>query len=181
MYRIGSSTSSSNSNFRIFLLSVVCCLMTACGFHPVYETDDGNPTSAKLANVKVEKVVDKNKQESRPTQILQNDLENLLNPANVPSSNDYSLNIEMTLTRQDLGLQNDLRVTRYNVNATATYHLIRLSDNREVDTGSVSTQSSFNRTVSEFSTYVAEQNSNELASKELAEEIHQRLMYYFSK
>jgi LPS-assembly lipoprotein len=155
-------------------MSVVWCLMSGCGFHPVYGKQDNN-ISAKLASVRVENIP------GRSGQVLEYQLVDLLNPNNMNAGEDYTIKIKWQETRRELGIKDDLRVTRFDIVQTAVYQLISLNDNREVDKGTVTIKSSFNRTISEFSTYVAQGDASEKAARELAQEIRSRLIYYFSK
>ena len=149
-------------------------LASGCGFRPVYGQQENN-ISATLASVRIEKIPGRN------GQVLEYALEDLLNPNNMAASEDYTIKIDLRESRRELGIKEDLRVTRYDIVQTAQYKLISLSDNREVDAGTIAIKSSFNRTVSEFSTYVAEGDASEKAARELAQEIRSRLIYYFSK
>ncbi len=182
MSRIASSISSLKLVFgrrssvvgKFFLMSAVWCLMSGCGFHPVYGKSESN-VSAQLASVRIETIP------GREGQIIQNKLAYLLNPTNQNAPAAYSLIVTVKDQHSELGINTDLRVTRYDVIPNANYSLISLDTNKVVDTGHVRIKSSYNRTVSEFATFVAEQNAAELADNEAAEEIRSRLIYYFSK
>jgi len=183
MYRIALSTSSLKlgiryqvSGVRKFLLIPVICLLSAsCGFHPVYGKTETNNVSAQLASVRVENIP------GREGQILENRLTDLLNPGNTGAAPAYSLRITLKNQRSELGINRNLRVTRYDVIPNVDYSLVTLADNKEVDSGHITIKSSYNRTTSEFATYVAEQNAAQLADQEMAEELRSRLIYYFSK
>jgi len=165
------------SGIRKFLLIPAICLLSAgCGFHPIYaRSQGGDDVATKLATVKVQDIPE------REGQIIKNNLEFLLNPGNAPAAQEYSLKITVKDQHRELGINTDLRVTRYDVVPTAHYELISLADNKVVDSGHVTIKSSYNRTTSEFATYVAEENSTKLADQEIAEELRSRLVYYFSK
>lgn len=167
-------TALSTSLFKFGLILLLLGSVAACGFKPVYAQTDA-ATSNKLSSVRVEKIP------NRDGQILEFKLVDLLNPQGSPSYASYSLKVNLTYQKAELGISDNLEVTRYDINAIAVYELVSLSDNKVVDSGTVKTKSSYNRTTSEFSTYVAEQDSISLASKELAEQIRARLIYYFDK
>lgn len=175
---VETSRNSFMSRIVLSILSLSLLLaVSACGFKPVYGKPDSGTSdvSTKLASVRVENI------QGREGQILKNKLEFLLNPSNAVASDDYAIRIVVKNQRRELGINTDLRVTRYDVVPNARYELVSLADNKVVDSGNVTIKSSFNRTVSEFATYVAEQNANELAYEEIAEELRSRLIYYFSK
>jgi len=64
---------------------------------------------------------------------------------------------------------------------TANYKLVELQNNQIADEGSINVKSSYNRTQSEFATFVAEEDSSEKAAEELAQLVKQRLTAYFAK
>ena len=163
------------------LLSITL-LANGCGFHAVYAKNEENDNlSDKLAQISVPTVEDHTEGQRHEGQILQTNLVKLLNPSGInPHNPAYEIKITQTLTERDLGIEGDLRVTRYDVIGTATYQLIEVGTSRQLDEGTVNTKSSYNRTSSEFSTFISAQNANELASRELAQLLKERLIYYFS-
>lgn len=167
MYQTRSSTS---------LLKVIalCLLVAACGFKPVYGKQEDS-TAPKLASVVIKDIP------NRDGQVLKYKLLDLLQPQGVGASPEYELIVKLDTDIAEMGIQEDLRVTRYDIIKNAKYQLISLENNKEVDSGSIRIKSSYNRTVSEFSTFVAQEDADEKASLELAQEIRSRLIYYFSK
>jgi LPS-assembly lipoprotein len=149
-------------------------LLSACGFTPVYSKADSN-FSNQLASVKIEPIPGRN------GQILQYKLTDLLNPSANYVEPQYDLKIDLTKDLRELGIQDTLRVTRYEVILTAKYRLVDLNTGALVDEGKTKIKSSYNRTTSEFSTFVADDDANEKAAEELAQEIRAKLTAYFGK
>ena len=149
-------------------------LLSACGFRPVYGQTDVN-ISAELASIQIEPMP------SRSGQVLKYKLEDLLNPDSSYVDPKYTLKIETTEDRLELGIEKDLRVTRYDIAINARYQLVSNENAKVVDSGTSRIKSSFNRTESEFSTFVAEEDAREKASEEMAQEIRAQLVAYFTK
>lgn len=163
MYRI---------KLSILLLSGL--LLTSCGFKPVYAQNQPSAI-AELNQIYVEAIP------GRSGQVLRNKLLDLLNPKNQYADDRYILKITLEEERRQFGIQEDLRITRYDITALADYVLIDTYSNKEVLKDSAKIYSSFNRTDSEFSTFVAEEDAREKASEQLAFEIRGKLAALFSK
>lgn len=167
----------SRTGLSTLLRSGALCLLfmlAACGFTPVYSKADSN-FSAQLASIQIEPIPTRN------GQVLHYKLTDLLNPSANYVSPNYSLQIELNKDIHELGIQNDLRVTRYDVILTASYTLTSLQNGALLDRGTSRIKSSYNRTTSEFSTFVANEDANEKAAEELAQEIRAKLTAYFSR
>ena len=159
---------------RIVLSILLLSFIASCGFKPVYAKENSG-AYYELQNIKIEPV------QGRTGQVLTSKLHDLINPENKYSNSNYNLKIELKRERRDLGIQENLRITRYDVILTAKYALVDNATGQNIDSGVARIKSSFNRTESEFSTYVAEQDAEEKAAEELAEEIRTRLMIFFTK
>lgn len=162
------------SRTRSLILSLSLLLAPACGFHPVHAKMN-NDLSRELASVQITDIP------GREGQIVKYKLADLLNPDGLGSYPTYKLDIAIQEQKNEMGIQEDLRVTRYDIVMTANYKLTSLATGQTIHSGSAHIKSSFNRTASEFSTFVAEEDSEEIAAAELAQELKQRLTAYFSK
>lgn len=167
----------------ILLLSL--SITSACGLKPVHAKMDSS-LSSELASVQigaVNSVVDNhvsNNTGPRDSQVLKYKLAELLAPDGQGSYPSYRLDINLLIEKAELGIQEDLRVTRYDIIETAEYNLVSLANNQVIHSGKARIKSSFNRTASEFSTFVAEEDASEKAAEELAQEIKQRLTAFFA-
>jgi len=155
----------------ILLLSFALC---SCSFKPVHAKLDSGLANT-LASVQVSDI------RGREGQLLKYKLTDLLSPDSSSAYPNYRLDIELVTNREDLGIQENLRITRYNIVQTANYKLVALQNNQIADEGAIKVKSSYNRTESEFATFVAEEDSSEKAAEELAQLVKQRLTAYFAK
>lgn len=140
-------------------------MLSACGFKPIYAQHD----NSALNQIFVEEIP------TREGQVLRNELQDLL----ASTGYVYRLQVELERERRESGIQEDLRVSRYDIILKASYRL--LDDGGSVvmrDTSKI--YSSYNRTSSEFSTFVAEEDATEKAAEQLAYEIRGKLAAYFS-
>ena len=169
-------------SFSLFLIFS----FSACGFHAVHAKMDSGLAS-QLSSVQVGNISSNTDAKiatntgAREAQVLKYKLAELLSPDSGGNYATYRLDMDLTVEKGELGIQEDLRVTRYDVIETANYRLISLADNKVMNEGKVRIKSSFNRTESEFSTFVAEEDASEKAAEELAQEIKQRLTAYFGQ
>lgn len=150
----------------ILLLSLV--LVSACGFKSVY----ANHHNSGFSKVYVNEIP------TRSGQVLRSELQDLL-ASN--GENLYSLNVSLQSELRAVGIQDNFRISRYNVVLTADYTLTSNDTGKVVLKDKSIIYSGYDRTVSEFSTFVAEQDATELAAKEAAFEIRSKLATYFSE
>jgi LPS-assembly lipoprotein len=150
-----------------------------CGFHSVYgsHVDDktGNTDSAMLASIRIDSIPTRSGQE------LKEDLEDVINPGNsIAAAPAYRLIISLTSSEAPIGVSRDGTVSRYNVYLTSTYRLIRIADDKQVSSGTVSHISSYNNEVNAyFSTYISDADATKRGISELAELYRTRLAAYF--
>jgi len=157
-----------------YLLLIACLFIAACGFKPVHASLDSN-LQDQLASIEIAPI------EGRSGQVLKYKLSDLLTPDSGKTGGQYVLDIVLTSEKRELGIQENLRVTRYDIVQTANYSLKNAVNGTELTKGKATIKSSFNRTESEFSAYVAEEDANKKAAEELAGELKQRLVAYFSQ
>ena len=162
----------SRTRSLILLLSLI--LASGCGLRPVHAKMSSG-LAQELASVQIADIP------GREGQIVKYKLADLLNPDGVGSYPAYRLDIALSEQKNELGIQEDLRVTRYDIVMIADYRLVSLATNQVASSGTARIKSSFNRTASEFSTFVAEEDSREIAAAEIAQDLKQRLTAYFSK
>lgn len=158
-------------------LAILLCLtaLAGCGYQPLYaETQSGVAISEELAAVKVEIIPD------RRGQILRNYLLQSLNPSGQPDSPDYSLRVNVSEVRQDLGIQDDATRTRSNLRVTATYTLNTVGGER-VTSGTITSITSYNVLADEFATLSAERAARDRALRQLSEDIRTRLALHFAR
>lgn len=141
--------------------------LTACGFSPVYAQN--SKSRQQFQQIFVSEIP------KREGQILRGKLQDLLGG----QGNKYRLDIALTKERREFGIQEDLRISRYDVVLTADYSLFENETGLTVLKDSAKMYSSFNRTDSEFSTFVAEEDAVEQAAEQLAYRINLKLASFF--
>lgn len=90
---------------------LLCLLVTACGFHPLYTPSD--PNCSVSYPLKIATISD------RKGQILRNHLIDLLIPAGAPLKPKYTLEIKLTEEILDTGILRDETANRKQVTLTA--------------------------------------------------------------
>lgn len=152
---------------RSLILLLSLCLLSACGFKPVYAQD--SQSRVQFQDIYIPEI------QSREGQILRSKLQDLLGA----TGNRYRLDIMLDKQRREFGIQQDFRISRYDIVLKADYVLTDNETSEILLKDSAKMYSAFNRTSSEFSTFVAEEDSVEQAAKQLAYRINLKLASYF--
>lgn len=154
---------------KLVLITCILALatITACGFKPVYAQHQ----NTGLSDIYINEIG------SREGQILRSQLQDMLGS----SGNNYILDISLDKKRRQFSIQEDFRVSRFDIVLTGHYTLKSNFDGQVLIEDKAIVYSSYNRTISEFSTYTAEQDATEEAAEELAYEIRNRIAAYFSR
>ncbi len=184
---------SSFSNIYRLLPIAICLMLPACGFHPVYGTSSGmaenspiragvmvtTTASGVIANTnETSKNIDSNATNSMARQFT-----NILNDMLAsPPSPAYSLEVSIVQSSIGLGVARDGTASRYNLVLNSSYKLNRIADNKIVDSGNLSSVTSYNNPNNQyFSTYISEQDARKRGIRELAELYRQRLISFIEK
>lgn len=141
-----------------------CCLMTACGFHPLYMPIQG---SSRIAvPVKIATILE------RDGQILRNYLVDQLTPEGAPQCPQYILEISLTDLITDIGVNVDETASRKSATVTAAIKLKDAKTQAVVYTHTAKAINSF-AVLSQnyFSDLVAEEYAKKEALRLLAEKI----------
>lgn len=167
---------------RLFGVSLLLLTLSACGFKPLYGTQDGGPqtagansTVAEMAQVRILPLAD------RPGQMLHNDLRNELNPSRQSYTPKYDLRVSLSETKQELAIRQDETATRANLRLQANFSLFKHGSQERVFSGSSLSIVSYDIVDSEYATYPAEKNARKRGINELAENIRLRLASHFSR
>jgi LPS-assembly lipoprotein len=174
-----------------FLRTIAYCLipiafLSACTFQPVYGTSSAISANAPLmAGVKISATdggsvaSSANLTTTIPTKVsrdFKENLEDLLNPITRGKGAEYSLDVSISQSTSSIGISRDGTASRYNLNIYSSYKLTRLSDNKLIDTGTISNTTSYNNPSNQyFSTYISEQDARKRGVLELAALYRQRL------
>lgn len=156
------------------LLFIPLLFVAACGFRPVYGTQyqaERTQATASLAEVAVVTST------SRLGQLLGEELRDALNPEHIPAVKRYRLQVQVSERNIPLFVAPDGTYGRGNVRYTARYTLTRLSDGKQVDSGSVTREASY--AASEinaiYGSYVAQQDARTRGVIELAHDVSMRV------
>lgn len=154
--------------YRPFFIIALLCL-TACGMHPLYQ-NQGNFDICypiKIATIK-----------DREGQILRNYLFDLLTPQGEPSKPQYILEVTLTTSIRNVGINKDETTSRKEALLTGSYRLKDLKTGKVVLCGTTKAINSFNITSQTgtdeqnyYSDVVAEDYAKKEASRILAEKI----------
>lgn len=149
----------------------------ACGFKPLYghqgNDANGSPTNLALAQIDVKPIIDRSGQKMRTA------LQRRLSPKNQTASK-YQLAIKLSESVADLAIDRTAFATRANLSLTAEYRLVRNADGLELNTGALTSVTSYNILTSDFATHAARTDARSRAIEVLADDIHARLALYFA-
>ena len=152
------------------LLPVALCLLSACGFEPLYATSEAASKPA-LQSVRLIEV----KASDIATPIVTRALERRTAGGAGESEAEYDLVVTVRELAQPLAVQIDDSVTRYNYRLLADYTLTRRKDG-EAFSGKAEAVASFNVVASQYSTLYAEDAAREKAARNLAERIERDIL-----
>lgn len=180
---------------RFFCLGMMA-LLAACGFEPMYgsgvPSSDASASPAPdaatpalretLASIAVS-VSPPAAEQRRLAQLLRARIEDRLNPAGggAPSSPEYYLYVNYSLTETPAAISRDGTVARYNLIFNAELTLVRASDGVRVYKGLAQRTGSYDNLINAYySTYVAVEDARRRTVEELAEDIRLRLAAVFA-
>ncbi len=156
---------------RSSFLLIALFLVAACGFRPVHAPVSSSQ-NAVLQYIMVDNIP------TRSGQILKIELEDLLHPDGQYPQPRYRLAVNFSEEKQPIVIESNARVSRYNLILKADYTLIDLTSGATVHQGSVKRLSSYNSSLSDFSTYVAEGDALNRGVKQLAHDVANRLIAF---
>jgi LPS-assembly lipoprotein len=167
---------------------VMCALLSACGFHPLYGGANGG-MGGTLSTIYVEPMQDRLGYELRNTMI------DLLNGPGSPAGATYHLTLSLTQTSQGVALQDNAAITRYNNTLKVTYTLTDLKGTvitKGVETGlsdynvlpsfaASSTNPIPGSPNANYGTLAAQQDADKRAADDIAQRIQLDLNVFFAK
>ncbi len=140
--------------------------LQACGFSPVYGTQSQSlDVREKLASVDVLPI------QGRYGQILKSTVENQLNPLGLSPETKYQLKVTIVTSEAPVAIERDRTITRYQVIVTARYTLIDADTGETIRRGSLKRENGYDKTVSEYSTFVVRKESIEQAVEAVAKDL----------
>ena len=165
---------------RGILAALASAPLAGCGFHPLYGGHTAGEYDPRLAAIKVAPVASESigsdstehAGQGREGQLLELALREKLNPRGVTLATRYTLNVTLTISRSDLGIQRNATSTRSEINAQARYVLTGGGINV---TGNSRTVSAFNLQNDAWAATVAQDDARERAIEDLAAAIYMQL------
>ncbi|NCY25846.1 MAG: hypothetical protein EBX37_13665 [Alphaproteobacteria bacterium] len=161
---------------RLLLLAVLPLVLASCGFEPMYgkrATASSGSGSHAMAGVAIAPLP------GRIGQIFKTSLEDLLNPSGAQANPSYRLKATLNHIIVPVSVARDGTVSRFNINFTSEYVLLRTADDHPVTSGTLTYVTSYNNLAnSYYSTYIAEQDAMKRGTAALAELYRQRLAVY---
>ncbi len=155
--------------FSVLLLAV--CILTGCGFTPLYQTtDNGAEIGNELSFVNVAPISD------RLGQVMRN---HLLTTLNTGSDSRYELRVQLSQDSLGYGTRPDAAATQEQLTITADIQLVDITTETLVFSDSMFSRTSFDLVLSDFSNVVQREDSAERLAIEISERIHRRLALYF--
>lgn len=156
------------------LLLCLPFLLAACGFEPLYgkpPITENAPDSRLNAGVKIDSIP------GHLGQVFKNHLEDVLNPGgSLPKAPAYRLVANIGYITVPVSVARNGTVSRYNLNFSSDYVIIRTADEKPVTSGSVSYLSSYNNLTNiYFATYQAQQDALNRGTQALADLYRQRI------
>jgi LPS-assembly lipoprotein len=149
--------------------------LAGCGWRPLYADRETGPADESLRAIRVGPIPE------RIGQRLEIGLRNALNPSGEPTPQRYLLSTTLSVSRASLGIQSQGLGTRGDTNATATYRLADLKDGKVLQTGTVHATESFDIQANNFSTVVAQDDTDTRLANELRDEIIARLTLFMQR
>lgn len=164
---------------KLLILCSVLAVVSACGFSPLYSTKARESYSVdvvkKMKETRVEHIP------GHSGQILRTVLMDNLNPESARVKPYFRLIIALDEREYPVGIQQDRRITRYNIVEEATYSLRSIKTNKIIDKGSIRLVGSYDAVDSDFATFAAKQDTVKRVMEELGYELEARVAAAYSE
>ena len=175
---------SSRKLIALAALLLTTAALGSCGFQPVYAdrayrlsapASGSQDVTADLANVRLLPLRD------RAGQKLQNLLIDRMYPHGYPAKPAYTLDLSLTTTENELGIQKDATATRAELLTVAKLTLHKSSDNSTAYRTTIRTRVAYSILDAQYATLVARENATDRALGQVADEVVTRLSLFFSR
>ncbi len=166
------------------LVSLVCLLVSACGFEPLHADAQRQGRSVDLANIQITVSANAaavgNRRSSiiprRYLELLKVEIEDNVNPHAQRGEKRFALDVSFSENDIALFVNPDGTASRGDLNYTSSYAIKRLSDGVVVASGSLVRVSSYNSSpTADFASYVSIEDARKRGILELAQDYKLRL------
>lgn len=149
--------------------------LTGCGFQPLYGSKSVGTVDEELRRIKIQVIADRIGQQAH------NYLLDRLNRKGRPAKPLYLLEIKLTVTKSELGVEQDESATRAKLVLVADLELSDIETKEVLLTRSARSSNSYNIVDSAVATRSAEADATDRAAREVAEDIRIMLSLYFRR
>ncbi|MFZ2005736.1 MAG: hypothetical protein WB697_18065 [Stellaceae bacterium] len=157
---------------QLLPLSLALPALAGCGWEPLYADPQTGKGSADLRAIKVLPIPE------RIGQMLETGLRQSFNPDGIETKPRYNLSVTLMTVLQDLNIQSQGLGTRGEVQLNATYRLVQIADNKQLQVNSIHTSDSFDIQANGYSTVVAQDDAKVRCVEELRREMVARLTMF---
>jgi LPS-assembly lipoprotein len=162
-------------SYRFLIFLGILFLTAACGFQSLYGERSGSAgVRDELSQIEILSIAD------RLGQQVHNYLLDRISPLGRPDVPRYSLDVDLSLSRQDLGVKRDETATRTKLILSASYRLADKRNGKQLFFSSTQTANSFTIVDSDFANLSAENDAIDRAAREVSDSIRSRLALYFA-
>jgi LPS-assembly lipoprotein len=156
-------------------LAAVLPALGGCGFEPLYgKQEDGPGVTAELAQVYVMPIP------NRLGQILYNYLRDRVVPYGQPGDPKYVLAVALGQNFSSAAIRPDATASRLNVTMQAFYYLYDAQTRKLLTQGVAQSMGAYNVRAEPYPTLVSRQDVESRISRDLGDEVRNRLAIYFS-
>ncbi|MDB2415061.1 hypothetical protein N9W34_04740 [Rickettsiales bacterium] len=145
-------------------------LLSACGFRPLHGDHEAAQKDIELLkSVEIPPISGKIGQDFRRK------LSEIINPSRTYSESIYRLEVNLNKDSIPLAIERNRIVTRYKLIVRANYKLIRIADNKVIDSGELSRDGGYDKVSSDYATYISEEYTTKTVAEALAEDMRLQL------
>ncbi len=149
---------------------LVVLVLGACGFHPLYENHE-REGSKVCGNFTVDKITKYDVSGEK----LQYELQDLLNEACISTDKNYLVVLNITKTKEGIGIQRDREITRYNIHYVTSFTLKDKEADKIVYHGTSIMVGGYDAQVSDYGTYALEKDTERKLFDETAYDISMKI------
>lgn len=150
--------------------------LSGCGFQPLYgNRSGGSGVADDIATIRVAQIAD------RTGQILRNALIDRMTPSGEPADPRYSLEVRLSIAKQELGIRKDETATRISIRFRSTFRLRDSASGAFVFSSRAAAVTSYNIVDSEYATIASERAARRRGLILVADSIVVRLAAYLNR
>ena len=161
--------------FYSIVLVMLSVYVSACGFTPVHGTRQQATFNNVSTMIQVSPVT------GRFGQIFTTSLQDQLNPTRQPITPRYRLDTNLSIKESSIAIERDRTVTRYQISAIAHFTLTDTTTNSIIRTGTLKRENGYDRSDSEYATFISNREAANNAIEVLAKDVSQLVISSIAK